>query len=255
PGLNIITEYVIGYMLPGRAIANVTFKTLGYISMAQALTFTSDLKLGHYMKIPPRAMFWAQLLGTFVAGLTNLITANWLLGSQPDICTMKSKDFNCPSARTFYAASVIWGVIAPDKMFGPTSIYNAINYFFILGFILPIPFYYLKKIWPNSALEFIHIPVLLAATGMMPPAQAYHYTNWLAVGFAFQFFARRYHPDWHLRYTYVLSAAFDSGTAFMVLTAFFAFTMTGTSMPYWWGNPENDMCPLEYGTQIAPGSP
>jgi len=31
PGLNIITEYVIGYMLPGHAIANVTFKTYGYI--------------------------------------------------------------------------------------------------------------------------------------------------------------------------------------------------------------------------------
>ncbi|KAG0331693.1 hypothetical protein BG000_010684 [Podila horticola] len=168
---------------------------------------------------------------------------------------MKSKDFNCPSARTFYAASVIWGVIAPAKMFGPTSIYNAINYFFIIGFILPIPFYYLKKFWPNSVLEFIHVPVLLAATGMMPPAQAYHYTNWLAVGFAFQFFARRYHPDWHLRYTYVLSAAFDSGTAFMVLTAFFAFTMTNTAMPNWWGNPEDSKCPLEYGTQIAPGSP
>ncbi|KFH72324.1 OPT family small oligopeptide transporter [Podila verticillata NRRL 6337] len=255
PGLNIITEYVIGYMLPGYAIANVTFKTLGYISMAQGLMFTADLKLGHYMKIPPRAMFWAQLLGTFIAGLTNLITANWLLGSQPGICTKASKDFQCPSANTFYSASVIWGVIAPEKMFGSTSIYNAVNYFFVLGFVLPIPFYYLKKAFPNSALEFIHVPVLLAATGMMPPAQAYHYTNWLAVGFIFQFFARRYHPDWHLRFTYVLSAAFDSGTAFMVLTAFFAFTMTGTVMPYWWGNPEDDMCPLEYGTQIAPGSP
>ncbi|KAF9419536.1 hypothetical protein BGZ94_009383 [Podila epigama] len=247
PGLNIITEYVIGYMLPGRAIANVTFKTLGYISMAQALTFTADLKLGHYMKIPPRAMFWAQLLGTFIAGLTNLLTANWLLNTQPNICTKASQHFNCPSARTFYAASVIWGVIAPDKMFGPTSIYNAVNYFFILGFLLPIPFYYLKKLWPNSALEFIHIPVLLAATSMMPPAQAYNYTNWLAVGFLFQFFARRYHPDWHLRFTYVLSAAFDSGTAFMVLLSFFIFTYREKAMPNWAGNPkaDDDMCPLE----------
>jgi len=138
PGLNIITEYVIGYILPGRAIANVTFKTLGYISMAQALTFTADLKLGHYMKIPPRAMFWAQLLGTFIAGLVNLLTANWLLSSQDHVCTKASKDFQCPSARTFYSASVIWGVIAPEKMFGTTSIYNAVNYFFVLGFT-PLP--------------------------------------------------------------------------------------------------------------------
>ncbi|KAG0348079.1 hypothetical protein BG004_006134 [Podila humilis] len=244
PGLNIITEYVIGYILPGRPIANVTFKTLGYISMAQAMTFTSDLKLGHYMKIAPRAMFWAQLLGTIIAGLTNLLTANWLLRSQEHVCTTQNKLFSCPSARTFYSASVIWGVISPTRMFGASSMYNAINYFFLIGFVLPIPFYYLKKFYPNSFLEYVHIPVLLAATGMMPPAQAYHYTNWLAVGFLFQFFARRYHPEWHLRYTYVLSAAFDSGVAFMVLLSFFIFTIRDKSMLEWWGT-RTDLCPLD----------
>ncbi|KAG0197896.1 hypothetical protein BGX28_008616 [Mortierella sp. GBA30] len=244
PGLNIITEYVIGYILPGRPIANVTFKTLGYISMAQAMTFTGDLKLGHYMKVPPRAMFWAQLLGTVIAGLVNLITANWLLTSQENVCTEKNAQFQCPNAGTFYSASVIWGVISPNKMFGTSSMYNAINYFFLIGFFLPIPFYYLKKAFPNTILEYVHIPVVLAATGMMPPAQAYHYTNWLAVGFAFQYFARRYYPNWHLRYTYVMSAAFDSGTAFMVLLSFFIFTIRGVEMVKWWGT-RDDLCPLE----------
>ncbi|KAG0015919.1 hypothetical protein BGZ80_009551 [Entomortierella chlamydospora] len=50
-GLSIVTEYVIGYIFPGHAIANVTFKTYGYITNVQALTFVSDLKIGHYMKI------------------------------------------------------------------------------------------------------------------------------------------------------------------------------------------------------------
>ncbi|KAF9103395.1 hypothetical protein BGX30_009162, partial [Mortierella sp. GBA39] len=162
-------------------IPNVTFKTLGYISMGQAMTFTSDLKLGHYMKVPPRAMFWAQLLGTFIAGLINLVTANWLLNSQKDICN-GSKEFACPHANTFYSASVIWGVIAPNLMFGPTSIYNAINFFFLIGFLLPIPFFWFKKWFPNTWIDQVHIPVMLASTGLMPPAQAYNYTNWLAVG-------------------------------------------------------------------------
>ncbi|KAK2640103.1 hypothetical protein Ddye_027898 [Dipteronia dyeriana] len=60
PGLNVITELVIGYMIPGKPLANVAFKTYGYISMAQALSFLSDFKLGHYMKIPPRSMFIVQ---------------------------------------------------------------------------------------------------------------------------------------------------------------------------------------------------
>ncbi|KAF9434053.1 hypothetical protein BGZ76_008652 [Entomortierella beljakovae] len=243
PGLNVITEYVIGYILPGHPIANVTFKTLGYISMSQAMTFTSDLKLGHYMKIPPRSMFWAQLLGTMIAGIINLSTANWLLNSQEGVCET-NKTFSCPSANTFYSASVIWGVISPNRMFGPSSIYNPINYFFLIGLALPIPFYYLRKWFPGSFFENVHIPVLLAATSMMPPAKAYHYTNWLALGFIFQFFVRRYHPEWHLRYTYVLSAAFDSGVAFMVLLSFFIFTIRNVDMVDWWGTRTN-LCPLE----------
>ncbi|KAF9380701.1 hypothetical protein CPB97_008182 [Podila verticillata] len=159
----------------------------------------SAIKKGkYYMKVPPRAMFWAQLLGTFIAGFVNLITANRLLGSQPDICTKKSPNSECRHANVFYSASVIWGVIAPDRMFGPSSIYNATNYFSILGFLLPIPFYYLMKAFPNSFLESVHVPVVLTTTGMMPPAQAYHYTNWLVLDFAFQYFAHRYHSEWHL---------------------------------------------------------
>jgi len=56
--LNVITELVAGYALPGRPLANMIFKTYGYIMMAQALQFSSDMKLGHYMKVPPRSMFW-----------------------------------------------------------------------------------------------------------------------------------------------------------------------------------------------------
>uniref|UniRef100_A0A7N0UCG8 Oligopeptide transporter 1 n=1 Tax=Kalanchoe fedtschenkoi TaxID=63787 RepID=A0A7N0UCG8_KALFE len=60
PGLNVITELIIGYMYPGRPLANVAFKTYGYISMSQAIMFLSDFKLGHYMKIPPKSMFIVQ---------------------------------------------------------------------------------------------------------------------------------------------------------------------------------------------------
>lgn len=58
----MITEYIIGLIIPGKPIANVCFKTYGYISMSQAVTFLADFKLGHYMKIPPRSMFIVQVL-------------------------------------------------------------------------------------------------------------------------------------------------------------------------------------------------
>lgn len=61
PGLNVITELIIGYMYPGKPLANVAFKTYGYISMSQAIMFLGDFKLGHYMKIPPKSMFIVQV--------------------------------------------------------------------------------------------------------------------------------------------------------------------------------------------------
>ena len=48
------------------------FKTWGYITMTQALQFTSDFKLGHYMKIPHRPMFWCQIVAMVVAGTVQL---------------------------------------------------------------------------------------------------------------------------------------------------------------------------------------
>lgn len=65
PGLNIFTKYVIGYLCPELLVANMCFKVYGYISMTQALTFVSDFKIGHYMKIPPQSMFMAQVSSLF----------------------------------------------------------------------------------------------------------------------------------------------------------------------------------------------
>ncbi|KAF9350608.1 hypothetical protein BGX26_011255 [Mortierella sp. AD094] len=244
PGLNILTEFVIGYILPGRPIANVTFKTYGYISMSHAMSFLGDLKLGQYMKIPPKEMFMTQLIGTCIAGCINLVTANWLLSSRPNICTPEGYPWTCPGANVFFSASVIWGVIAPARMFGTSSIYHPLMYFFIFGLFIPIPFYLISRRFPGTPLDKIHTPVLLTSTGMMPPARPYQYANWLAVGFLFQFCARRYRPEWYQRFNYILSAAMDSGVTISALVIFFALQMHGIDFPSWWGTDMNH-CPLD----------
>lgn len=63
-GLNVFTEFLVGYMLPGKPNAMMMFKTYGYIAMYQGLEFVSDMKLGHYLKVPPRSMFMCQLVAT-----------------------------------------------------------------------------------------------------------------------------------------------------------------------------------------------
>ncbi|KAF9575926.1 hypothetical protein EC968_000887 [Mortierella alpina] len=242
PGLNIVTEYVIGYMLPGHAIANVTFKTYGYIVNVQALNFVSDLKLGHYMKIPPQVMFMAQLVSSVISCVINLGTATWLINTRPHVCTPQGYPFTCRSTKTFYSASIIWGAIGPARVFGNKdgALYSTVQWGFLVGALLPLIFWALSKKFSNVTwLKYVHWPVLLAATSNMPPALPYMYTNGLFLGFVFAFLLRRYRYDWWSRYNYLTSAAFDTGVAVAALVIFFAIQAWDVEFPYWWGNPED----------------
>ena len=58
--LNVAAEFIGGYMFAGRPLANMIFKILSEDVVSQALTFSSDQKLGHYLKVPPRLLFFAQ---------------------------------------------------------------------------------------------------------------------------------------------------------------------------------------------------
>ncbi|CAN6482294.1 unnamed protein product [Victoria cruziana] len=239
PGLNIITEYAMGYILPGRPIANVCFKVYGYMSMSQAVAFLSDFKLGHYMKIPPRSMFLVQFIGTVVAGTVNIAVAWWLLSTIDHICDKsmlpEGSPWTCPSDRVFFDASVIWGLVGPKRMFGPLGVYPALNWFFLGGAVGPVIVWLLHKAFPKQTwIPLINLPVLLGATAMMPPATPLNYNAWIAVGTIFNFFIFRYRKAWWQKYNYVLSAALDAGVAFMGVLLYFTVTMEGKSVD-WWG--------------------
>lgn len=109
-GLNVLTEFIIGYMVPGRPMAMMMFKNYGYICMGQALYFAQDLKLGHYMKVPPRVMFSSQLVASIWSAIVQICVMNWALGHIPDVCAVdQPNNYTCPGGRVFYTASVIWG--------------------------------------------------------------------------------------------------------------------------------------------------
>ncbi|XP_062219974.1 oligopeptide transporter 4-like isoform X2 [Phragmites australis] len=246
PGLNVITEYAMGLIMPGYPIANVCFKVYGYMSMSQAVSFLSDFKLGHYMKIPPKSMFLVQFVGTIVAGTVNIGVAWWLLGSIKDICSENlaaDSPWTCPSDRVFFDASVIWGLVGPRHIFGSRGNYGALNWFFLIGAAGPIIVYALHRAFPGQRwIPLINLPVLLGATASMPPATAVNYNSWLIIGTVFNFFVFRYRKTWWTRYNYVLSAALDAGVAFMGVLLYFSLTMENRSID-WWGT-AGEHCPL-----------
>ncbi|KLO10280.1 OPT oligopeptide transporter [Schizopora paradoxa] len=242
-GLNVITELIIGYMLPGRPVAMMMFKTWGYITMAQALTFTSDFKLGHYMKIAPRPMFWGQVIATILAGTVQLGVQSWMFTNVEDMCSPSQKDgFICPGTEVFGTASIIWGVIGPGLQFSKGQVYYPLVFFFLIGALLPMLGYLLNRKYPNSFMKYVNFPVIFSGTAFIPPATAVNYVPWAIVGFIFQYVIRRRHFSWWTKYNYVLSAALDSGVAISVIIIFFCLeypkngSIGAESVQKWWGN-------------------
>ncbi|KAI3920464.1 hypothetical protein MKX01_000803 [Papaver californicum] len=248
-GLNVITELVIGYLYPGKPLANVAFKTYGYISMSQALNFLGDFKLGHYMKIPPKAMFFVQLVGTVVASSIYFGTSWWLLTTVENICDpSKLPDgtpWTCPSDDVFYNASIIWGVIGPLRMFGSLGVYVKLNWFFLIGLLAPVPVWLLTKYFPEKRwIRLINMPVILSAAVHMPPVRAINYISWGVVGIFFNCYIYRRYKSWWARHNYILSAALDAGIAFMALLAYVTLQSKDINGVDWWGLTFDDHCPL-----------
>ena len=205
--------------------------------MSQALSFVSDLKFGHYMKIPPRTMFLAQVVATTFSCFIQIAVLNFALDNIKGVCEPDQPDhFTCPGGRVFFAASVIWGLIGPDRMFSPGRIYSGLFAFFVVGAIVPVAIYFAAKRWPRSPVRYAMAPLIFGGAGHIPPATPLNYLSWGIVGFIFQFWIKKRHFAWWSRLNFLTSSGLDLGLALATLVIFFAFTMHDIEPPKWWGN-------------------
>ncbi|KAJ7189563.1 OPT oligopeptide transporter protein-domain-containing protein [Mycena pura] len=237
--LNILAQIIPGSLLPGNPLANMIFKAYSVQTLTESTSFIQDLKLGHYIKVPPRASFLVQLVGTVVAAFLQVGVKTWIFGNIKDICMAGQKSqLTCPHNQVFFTASAIWGLIGPTRQFGPKSIYHPHLYALAIGAVLPLPFWFWQRRYPTSWIKYISTPVILNGVSGIPPATGINYSAWFAVGALFQYFIRKRNFAWWSKFNYVTSAALDSGTVISVMTIFFTlqFPKNGQIAVNWWGN-------------------
>ena len=233
----LICQLVCGALFPGRPVANMLFVTYGYISSAQGIKFSADLKLGHYMKIPPRILFNVQIVATIVASLSQIFVLNWMFANVPNICRPDaSNGFICPLARVHFNGSILWGAIGPQKFFGPYATYASLVWCFPIGAIAPILLWLYARRRKSSLVRKINLPVVFGSLSWIPPATGLNFSVWALVCYVFNHLIKRRAGPWWAKYTMTLSAALDSGLAFGVVVVFFGFVFPGMMDNWsWWG--------------------
>ncbi|KAI9204885.1 OPT oligopeptide transporter protein-domain-containing protein [Polychytrium aggregatum] len=259
-GLNVLTEFIMGLLVPGDMIPVMSFKSLGYNTMIQAQTLLNDLKIGHYMKVPPRAMVAGQVIGAILSALVCVPVATSFTLSP----LVGKGNWQAAGYGVFYSAGTIWGAIAPARFFGNGALYHDILWAFPVGLVAPILPWLGNKIYKHPYWHLVNVPILVSWIGPQSGNQVLVVVPFI-VAFVSQYYLFRYKNEWWKKYNFVLSVALDSGvgigaTLLGVLQLLFLQTdedgnpIGGFLMPNWLLNPAANLDFYCFGTDYM-GNP
>ncbi|KAL2883275.1 hypothetical protein SGCOL_001469 [Colletotrichum sp. CLE4] len=254
--IDIFCRIIAGYIWEGKVLANIWFFNLGYISGIKGLAFAQDLKLGIYCNIPPRKLFLVQSVGLVIGSLGQVSVLNWALNHIPGICSTDAPNgFTCPFSRTHFNTSMVWGALGPRRFFADGAMYRSLLWFFLVGAVLPVVVYVVRKrVFPEAKwLKKVHVPLFLGGLNYIPPASGTNYGSWAIVGLVFGLLIKRRQRTWWRRYNFVLSSALDCSVAIAGILIFFAIFYTGASKKLsWWGTEvHKDTCDWKSCTYMS----
>ncbi|EAA32547.2 hypothetical protein GE21DRAFT_5522 [Neurospora crassa] len=234
--LNVLAEFIGGAWVEGNALAMNFFKSFGYVTCAHAISFANDLKLAHYIKIPPRHTFTAQMVATLISTFICTGVLNFQVNIENICQTNAPMRFFCPGINTFFTAAVLWGTIGPVKVFGIHGQYKWLLLGFPIGLCIPVIFWLIIRKFPRNKFirQFHPVALFYGALNWAPYSMSY---CWPAVPIAWLswiYVRNRYLAFWS-KYNFVLSAAFSAGIALSGIVMLFSVQWARVSVE-WWGN-------------------
>ncbi|KAJ3112022.1 hypothetical protein HK100_002470, partial [Physocladia obscura] len=242
PPFKTFIQLLGGFMIPGKPIANMYFTTFGSNITSEAVSMLLDLKLGQYLKVPPRAVFWSQLHGGFIGALVHYILNEIILRTKRDILLDPNGDNNWSGQNIigFNTKAITFGTLAP-KILAAGGTYEWLSYAFIVGAFVPIPFWLAHRFFPKIGFNMVNTSILTWYFCIFTVGVNSGWWTRNILGFVFQLYLRKYRSAWFNKYTYVLAAGLNAGTQLAVFVMSFAFQGAGgvtIDPPFWFLNPD-----------------
>lgn len=237
--------------------------------MSQATSLLTDLKLGHYMKIPPRSMFISQFWGTLIGAVFNYATMTLIIDSNRSYLDGSEDDpaglWTGQGIQIFWGSGLIYGALGPARMFALDGKFGFVYLGFLIGFVVPAIQWGLSKKFPKIPWSKFNISIFAGGMGAFPAGYSMGILSSLITVLVFRFYLAKYHHNWWKKYAYITSAALDTGTAFTGLVIFF-FLGGGISpklnvvVPSWWfnhqsGNPDAPNYPYAQADRCGAADP
>ncbi|TVY27147.1 Oligopeptide transporter [Lachnellula hyalina] len=234
-----IIQMIAGYLHPGKPLANMYFTVFGFNGIQQGQWLLRDLKVAQLVHLSPKSTFTAQMLGAVIGAVFNYIMMKSIVTNQFKI--LKSVEgsnvWSGQNVQQYNTLAIAWS-IAGD-LFSVGARYQWVTISYLVGFIVPVPFYLLHRYTKIRFFEYINLPIVLWYMGWLFVGVNASIGSYFVIGFIAQFYLRKYKPGLFVKYNYLVSAALDGGTQVMVFILSFAvFGGSGKSQafPTWAGN-------------------
>ncbi|KLO16064.1 OPT oligopeptide transporter [Schizopora paradoxa] len=244
-------QMIGGFIHPGKPMANMYFVLFSYNSVNQAQLLLRDLKIAQYTKLAPRAAFTAQTIGTLLGCILNFTLMNSIIDNQREILLSVegTNIWSGQQPQQYNSQAIAWGGLA-HELFANGKRYDWVAWAYVLGLIVPVPFWLVHKKYPSLRLDYLYTPVICYYIGWLCVGINSSILSYFSIAWFSQWFLRTRYPKWFVKYNYILGAALDGGTQVMVFILSFAvFGAAGNShlFPQWWGANQNgnyDRCLL-----------
>ncbi|KAI9447706.1 oligopeptide transporter [Lactarius indigo] len=219
-----------------------SFSMWGHDVVATTVGFSSDLKIGQYLKetnngvvkIPPRALFGAQVWGTIIGAIVNYGTVpTWTARSAIRDILLDPTGNNIWSGKTC--------TIVQQRLPSPGHSRRAIRS--LLGLTSSFLWEFSSALalhWSLSGSTGSYLPLIFQYSSALYTGVTSVALSTVIVGLTSQFWLRRYHPGWFRKYNYIFGGALDGGAHVMIfLLSFAVFGASGIPRPFpaWAGNP------------------
>ncbi|KAL6307422.1 OPT oligopeptide transporter [Sparassis latifolia] len=233
-------QMITAYLVPGRPVANMYGALYGQHPMQQGIAFLSDLKLGQYVKLPPRVTFCVQMMGTVIGALLNYVMMLSIINAnRPALLSISgTRLWSGQNAQAYNSNAISWGALGPE-MFGAHSTYKMVPISLAIGFICPFPIYLACRLWPKAGFENLNASIILQYISSLSVGVNTQINTFMAIGIFSQWWMRTRYPRWFTKYNYIVAAGLDGGTQVIVFILNFAiFGAAGNAhtFPQWWGN-------------------
>ncbi|KAF8309084.1 OPT superfamily oligopeptide transporter [Clavulina sp. PMI_390] len=241
---NQLMKMVAGALHPGKPVSNLYFSMWSHDVVATSINLASDLKMGQYLKIPPRVMFLTQVWGTLLGAFVNYAVMASIVSQQREtlLDPVGTAVWAGQAVQSLNSQAITWSLAG--KVYGLHG-YVWVPLGLLLGMIPTTIQYFIWKRWPvigGLRIDSIILPVIYMYCGWMTAGVNSVITNTILVGVISQVWLRRRYPRWFKKYNYILGGAMDGGAQVLVFILSFAvYGASGTSHPFpdWWGNPWN----------------